>query len=42
MSAAIENAISCEVGVVIMFLLAKNHKPIEIYRQIYNVPRNNE
>lgn len=37
MSVAIENPASCEVRAVIRFLLAKNHKPIEIYRQICDV-----
>jgi len=37
MSAAIESYASCEVRAVIRFLCAKNHKPIEIYRQICEV-----
>lgn len=41
MCAAIENPASCEVRSVIRFLLAKNHKPIEIYRQLCKVYGNN-
>lgn len=37
MCAAIENPATCEVRSVIRFLLAKNHKPIEIYRQLCDV-----
>lgn len=41
MCAAIENPASCEVRSVIRFLLAKNLKPIEIYRQVCEVYGNN-
>jgi len=37
MCAAIENPASCEVRSVIRFLLAKNLKPIDIYRQLREV-----
>ncbi|GFV14307.1 HTH_48 domain-containing protein [Trichonephila clavipes] len=41
MSTAIENPASCEVRSVIRFLLAKNLKLMEIYRQVCEVYRNN-
>lgn len=41
MCAAIANPASCEVRSVIRFLLAKNLKPIEIYRQLCEVYGNN-
>ncbi|GFU21283.1 HTH_48 domain-containing protein [Trichonephila clavipes] len=41
MSTAIENPASCEVWSVIRFLLAKNLKLMEIYRQVCEVYRNN-
>ncbi|GFW90883.1 HTH_48 domain-containing protein [Trichonephila clavipes] len=41
MSTAIENPANCEVRSVIRFLLAKNLKLMEIYRQVREVYRNN-
>ncbi|GFY07655.1 HTH_48 domain-containing protein [Trichonephila clavipes] len=41
MRIAIENPASCEVRSVIRFLLAKNLKLMEIYRQACEVYRNN-
>ncbi|GFS52516.1 HTH_48 domain-containing protein [Trichonephila clavipes] len=41
MCAAIENPASCEVRSVIWFSLAKNLKPMEIYRQVCEVYGNN-
>lgn len=37
MCAFIENCASCELLSVIQFLLAKNNKPIEIHRQLFEV-----
>jgi hypothetical protein len=41
MCASIENPASCEVRSVIRFLLAENHKPIEIHRRLCKVYGNN-
>jgi hypothetical protein len=41
MCAAIENPASCEVRLVIRFLLVENHRPIEIHRQLCKVYGNN-
>ena len=41
MCAAIENPASCEVRLVIRFLLVENHRPNEIHRQLCKVYGNN-
>lgn len=40
MCAAIQNPANCKVRSVIRFLYAKGHKPIEIYRQLFEVNGN--